>query len=116
MNVTDNQGQQLLQFHRPCRCQGMPCWCCHLQQMEIHSPPEVPIGRVEEMVPVSDFDLGTHPRAGSTRGARGVGAGSRVRRLAMVWRFVGSPAVVVVGNSSWDKGETGVTVHRDQDG
>ncbi|KAL8568313.1 hypothetical protein ACOMHN_040886 [Nucella lapillus] len=50
MDVTDNQGQQLLQFHRPCRCQGMPCWCCHLQQMEIHSPPEVPIGRVEEML------------------------------------------------------------------
>ncbi|KAL8571782.1 hypothetical protein ACOMHN_058146 [Nucella lapillus] len=72
-------------------------------------------------VPVSDFDLRTHPRAGSTRGARGVGAGSRVRRLAMVWWFVGSPAgrshegggggipVVVVGNSSWDKGETGGT-------
>ncbi|KAL8597102.1 hypothetical protein ACOMHN_008175 [Nucella lapillus] len=27
----------------------------------------------------------------------------------------GGIPVVVVGNSSWDKGETGVTVHRDQD-
>ncbi|KAL8587265.1 hypothetical protein ACOMHN_045513 [Nucella lapillus] len=50
------------------------------------------LNKAHGRVPVSDFDLGTHPRAGSTRSARGVGAGSRVRRLAMVWRFVGSPA------------------------
>ncbi|KAL8620113.1 hypothetical protein ACOMHN_066584 [Nucella lapillus] len=51
-------------------------------------------------VPVSDFDLGTHPRAGSTRDARGVGAGSRVRRLAMVWRVPDELPFIVLKDPS----------------
>ncbi|KAL8607825.1 hypothetical protein ACOMHN_005380 [Nucella lapillus] len=52
------------------------------------------------LVPVSDFDLGTHPRAGSTRGARVVGAGTHVRRLAMVWRVPDELPFIVLKDPS----------------
>ena len=49
MNITDNQGMNLIQLHRPFRCQGSCLWCCCLQEMEIHSPPGMVIGQVKEM-------------------------------------------------------------------
>ncbi|KAL8563096.1 Phospholipid scramblase 2 [Nucella lapillus] len=49
MEVTDNQGMQLVQLHRPLRCHSCCLWGCWLQQMEIHSPPGVPIGQVKQL-------------------------------------------------------------------
>ncbi|XP_041372993.1 phospholipid scramblase 2-like [Gigantopelta aegis] len=49
MNITDNDGQNLIQLHRPFRCQGSMFWCCCLQEMEIHSPAGVPIATIKEI-------------------------------------------------------------------
>lgn len=49
MNITDNQGMNLIQLHRPFRCQGSCLWCCCLQEMEIQSPPGMVVGTVKEI-------------------------------------------------------------------
>ncbi|XP_076457435.1 phospholipid scramblase 1-like [Babylonia areolata] len=49
MDIMDNQGMQLIQLHRPLRCQASCLCCCWLQEMEIQSPPGVPIGHIKQM-------------------------------------------------------------------
>ncbi|PVD27329.1 hypothetical protein C0Q70_12485 [Pomacea canaliculata] len=49
INITDTQGMQLIQLHRPFRCQGSCLWCCCLQEMDIQSPPGISIGQVKEV-------------------------------------------------------------------
>lgn len=49
MNITDNQGQQLLSLDRPLRCQGSFMWCCYLQEMDIQSPPGISIGGIRQI-------------------------------------------------------------------
>ncbi|XP_046554225.1 phospholipid scramblase 2-like [Haliotis rubra] len=49
MNITDNQGQQLISLYRPYRCRGSLLWCCYLQELEIQSPPGLTIGTVKEV-------------------------------------------------------------------
>jgi len=39
MNITDNNEQPLMRLDRPWRCTPSLCWCCHLQEMSIESPP-----------------------------------------------------------------------------
>ena len=45
MKIADNRNQEILRLNRPFRCTSCCCPCC-LQELEVSSPPETPIGYV----------------------------------------------------------------------
>lgn len=47
MDVRASNGREVIHFSRPCRCNCCCCPCC-LQVLEVSSPPDYPIGTVEQ--------------------------------------------------------------------
>ncbi|XP_060785124.1 phospholipid scramblase 1-like [Neoarius graeffei] len=45
LHILDNMGQEVMTLTRPLRCDGCCCPCC-LQELEVQSPPGIPIGYV----------------------------------------------------------------------
>ncbi|XP_041591006.1 phospholipid scramblase 1-like isoform X2 [Vulpes lagopus] len=47
IRILDNMGQEVITLERPLRCGSCCCPCC-LQEIEIHAPPGVPVGYVNQ--------------------------------------------------------------------
>ncbi|XP_065887721.1 phospholipid scramblase 1-like [Dysidea avara] len=47
MNITDNNGVEVIHLERPLRCSGWCCFCC-LQELEVQAPPGQVVGYVKQ--------------------------------------------------------------------